>query len=145
MAGFKLKSTASDSAISVPFADRSKKIMAQGINGIVLNSEIDMTHPVAYGYRSSTIPVFKDSKYIFEPSGNLLYNPLSYTSKPLVSGYASEANQKLLKGAPAIHLFKYGRGCIVSMADNPNFRSFWYGTNRLLINSVFFSNIFFDE
>jgi hypothetical protein len=25
------------------------------------------------------------------------------------------------------------------MAENPNFRAFWYGTNRLLLNALFFA------
>ena len=27
------------------------------------------------------------------------------------------------------------------MADNPNFRAFWYGTDRLFTNAVFFGPI----
>ena len=26
------------------------------------------------------------------------------------------------------------------MVDNPNFRAFWYGTNRLFANAIFFGN-----
>jgi hypothetical protein len=27
------------------------------------------------------------------------------------------------------------------MTENPNFRAFWFGTNRLLLNAVFFGGI----
>jgi len=26
--------------------------------------------------------------------------------------------------------------------DNPNFRAFWYGTNGLMLNAIFFSEIY---
>ena len=27
------------------------------------------------------------------------------------------------------------------MIDNPNFRAFWYGTNKLMANMIFFGNL----
>ena len=30
------------------------------------------------------------------------------------------------------------QGRVISFIDNPNFRGFWYGTNRLFMNAVFF-------
>jgi hypothetical protein len=34
-----------------------------------------------------------------------------------------------------------GRGKVINMADNTNFRAFWYGTNKLFANAIFFGNI----
>jgi len=34
-----------------------------------------------------------------------------------------------------------GNGRIVSLVDNPNFRAFWYGTNKLMMNAIFFGRI----
>ena len=31
-------------------------------------------------------------------------------------------------------------GRVVSMTDNPNFRAFWWGTNKLFLNALFFGN-----
>jgi hypothetical protein len=30
---------------------------------------------------------------------------------------------------------------VIAMPDNPNFRAFWYGTNKLFLNSIFFGQI----
>ena len=30
---------------------------------------------------------------------------------------------------------------IVAMAENPNFRAFWHGTNRLFLNALFLGSI----
>jgi hypothetical protein len=35
---------------------------------------------------------------------------------------------------------KIGKGRVVMFADNPNFRSAWYGTNKLLMNAVLFGD-----
>ena len=37
---------------------------------------------------------------------------------------------------------RQGRGHIVLFADNPAFRAFWYGTNGLLLNAIFFGHTF---
>jgi len=33
---------------------------------------------------------------------------------------------------------RMGSGRVVAFTDNTNFRAFWYGTNKLLMNVVFF-------
>jgi hypothetical protein len=33
---------------------------------------------------------------------------------------------------------RFGRGAVVRLADDPNFRGFWYGTNKLYLNAIFF-------
>ena len=35
-----------------------------------------------------------------------------------------------------------GRGSVILYADDPNFRAIWYGTNKLFLNSLFFSTAF---
>jgi hypothetical protein len=34
----------------------------------------------------------------------------------------------------------YGSGKVIVMTDNPNFRAFWYGTNKLFLNAIFFGS-----
>ena len=34
-----------------------------------------------------------------------------------------------------------GKGKILLMTDNTNFRAFWFGTNRIILNMLFHSNI----
>jgi len=33
---------------------------------------------------------------------------------------------------------KLGKGKVIVFTDNTNFRAFWYGTNKLLMNAIFF-------
>ena len=113
----------------------------QQIRGAIFETETDLTHPLLYGYRSSKIPVFREEKDFFELPTNTYAAPLVYSSNPLMSGYLSSKNKELAKNAATIVVSSVGSGRVIAMIDNPNFRAFWYGTNKLMANMVFFGNL----
>ncbi|MEJ2257256.1 MAG: hypothetical protein P8X98_09650 [Woeseiaceae bacterium] len=47
-----------------------------------------------------------------------------------------------LAGTPSLIAERSGEGSIILFADNPNFRGYWYGTNKLFLNALFFSKLF---
>lgn len=131
---------AKDTSSIIPYSDRSKAKGAQVIGGAIFNMEIDDTHPLAYGYDQKTIPVFKRGEIALEPAKNTAWNPFIYTQNPLLSGYVSKENIEKFKGSPAASIATFGEGKVIAFVDNYNFRAFWYGTNRLFINGLFFGN-----
>ena len=66
--------------------------------------------------------------------------PVRYTSEPLLSGYIHPEHLEVAKNAAGVLVNSYGRGKIISFMDNPNFRAFWYGTNKLFMNAIFFGH-----
>ena len=64
-----------------------------------------------------------------------------FTSNPLLAGYAHPKNEKLIKNSPAAIALNVGSGRVIALSENPNFRAFWYGTNTLFLNTLFFGNI----
>ncbi len=64
-------------------------------------------------------------------------NPIQYTSNPLLSGYISKENAKVIKNTVPFKVQRFGRGRVIVFTDNTNFRAFWYGTNKLLMNHYF--------
>ena len=60
----------------------------------------------------------------------------------MASGYVSDKNAQALAGTAALIAERVGDGSVILFADNPNFRGYWYGTNKLFLNSVFFSRVF---
>ncbi|MEX0883701.1 MAG: hypothetical protein WDZ72_09535, partial [Cyclobacteriaceae bacterium] len=72
------------------------------------------------------------------PSKNPYANPLVYTNDPLASGYIHPTNLETLKGKSVIQVAVRGKGNIIGFVDDPNFRAFWFGTNKLFLNAVFF-------
>lgn len=113
----------------------------QLIRGAIFETELDLTHPLLYGFRNGKLPVFREEIDFFEQPTNVYAAPLSYSSNPLMSGYLSAKNKELSKNAATIIVSSVGTGRVIAMVDNPNFRAFWYGTNKLTANMVFFGSL----
>jgi len=120
------------------YSQMSRNRGAQVIGGSIFNTRIDLTHPLGYGFNSETLPVFRNSTLFMEKAENPYATPLYYTEDALSSGYISDENLKELQGSAAIVVSRLGGGKVITMTDNPNFRAFWYGTNKLFMNAIFF-------
>lgn len=127
-----------DSVKQRRYADLSNTRGAQFIGGSIFHATLDLTHPIAYGYNREEITVFRNTTDFMEIAENAYATPLRYTDEPLASGYISEENHELIGGTASIIVSSYGGGRVISFADNPAFRAFWFGTNKLLMNGVFF-------
>ncbi len=114
---------------------------ADVIGGSIFEAKIDLSHPLAFGYENEKIAVFRKGTLILEASKNAYATPLIYTSSPLLGGYSSTENIELIKNSAGIIVSGFGSGQVICMADNPNFRAFWFGTNKLLANAIFFGGI----
>lgn len=111
---------------------------AQNIDGAIFEAEIDRTHPINFGYKNNKIALFRDTTVFMKPDSSSYNNPIKYTKSPLLSGYISKPNLKELANSVPLQIKKLGKGKVVAFTDNTNFRAFWYGTNKLLMNAVFF-------
>lgn len=129
-------------AKNVPFAERRDFRGAQVIGGAIFEADIDLTHPIGYGYNKDKIALFRNTTLFVKPDSTSNYkNPLQYTQKALLSGYVSEENLEVLKGTIPFKTAGMGRGKVIAFTDNTNFRAFWYGTNKLLMNAIFFGKM----
>ena len=128
-------------ADDVTFSERQSFFGAQQTGGAIFNSIIDKSHPVNYGIESNSLPLFRNSNVYMTKSEQSFNNPIVYSPNPLMSGYISEENISLLKKSAPFKVIRSGKGKILLMTDNTNFRAFWFGTNRILLNMLFHSNI----
>jgi hypothetical protein len=101
---------------------------------------LDLSHPVAFGYHRKNLPVFRNSTLFVEPDKDSYNNPIQYTNSPLLSGYISEENLNDLKNTVPFKVSRTGKGRVIYFTDNTNFRAFWFGTNKLLMNAIFFGD-----
>ena len=129
------------SAKDISFEERSAFFGAQRIGGAIFNTKIDRSHPINFGQTNTNMPIFRNSTIFIEKDNESYNNPVVYTEKPLLSGYISEENVELLKSTTPVKINKIGKGKVIYLTDNTNFRAFWYGTNKILMNSIFFGNI----
>lgn len=128
-----------------PYIHASSDIGAQVIGGAIFQVQIDRTHPLSYGYANNTLPVFRRGTTFLEPTSNPYATPIIYTSRPLLSGYISNQNLDQLKNSAAAITGKLGNGQVILFTDNPTFRAYWYGTQKLLANALFFSPTINDK
>ncbi|WP_046745245.1 M14 family metallopeptidase [Kordia zhangzhouensis] len=128
-------------AKNVSFEQRRDHTGAQVIGGAIFNTKIDRSHPINFGYLNDELPMFRNTTVFLNPNDKSYNNPIQYTNNPLLSGYISEENLELLKNSVPFQTAQMGGGRVIVFTDNTNFRAFWYGTNKLLMNAIFFSNM----
>lgn len=126
-------------ANNVSFEQKRNFSGAQVIGGAIFNTKIDRSHPINFGYSKEFLPMFRRTKIFIKPDSSSYNNPIKYTNSPLLSGYISKPNLDVLKNTVPFQIKRLGKGRVVVFTDNTNFRAFWYGTNKLLMNAVFFS------
>lgn len=129
-----------DSLSYRPYAKLSADLGSKRLGGSIFQATLDLTHPMCYGYNNSTMPVFRRGTYFAEKSSNPYATPVRYTQDPVLSGYIKGETLDRGRGTAAVLVSAYGSGKVISMLDNPNFRAFWWGTNKLFANAIFFGH-----
>jgi len=129
-----------DTIKDVSFEAKSLKNGAQVIGGAIFEATIDRSHPINFGYKNDKIALFRNTTLFMKADKKSYNNPIQYTNNPLLSGYISKENAKVIKNTVPFKVQRMGRGRVLVFTDNTNFRAFWYGTNKLLMNAVFFGD-----
>ena len=128
----------------LPYVDAGEHIGRERLGGAIFEIDLDITHPLGFGYRTSKLPVYKNNRVFIAPSKNAFSTVGKYTSNPHIDGFVSTKNlETFLKPSASLIVSRMGRGRAVLFADNPNFRGAWYGTNKLFLNALFFGNNIF--
>jgi hypothetical protein len=130
-----------DSSQRLPYVQQEQINGAQQMNGAIFEANIDNTHPLAYGYNSKTVSMFKANKVFMEKSKNPYATPFYFGSSPLQSGYISAENLGAIKNSASVIVNTVGSGRIINIGENPNFRGFWLGGTKLMMNAIFFGKI----
>ena len=133
---FNLDSLTADAAWGEKRAARG----AHAVGGTILQTDLDPTHPLAFGIGES-VPTFRASSSFFDaesPTGIVgRYGPA-----PLLGGYISSARLESAAGSVAVVAVRHGRGAVIVLLDEPVYRGFWIGSARLLSNAVFLGDSF---
>lgn len=135
------KKPKNDQVTGVSFENKRLQSGAQVIGGAIFKAALDRSHPIAFGYKNKDLALFRNTTVFMAPDAKSYNNPIQYTQTPLLSGYISEENLELLKGSVPFKVQRLGKGRVIGFTDNTNFRAFWYGTNKLFMNAVFFGKL----
>jgi hypothetical protein len=129
-----------DTITNVSFESKSLNSGAQVIGGAIFEAKLDRSHPINFGYKNDNLALFRNTTIFIKPNKKSFNNPIQYTNSPLLSGYISKFNLKKLQSSVPFQVQGMGKGKVLVFTDNTNFRAFWYGTNKLLMNAIFFGD-----
>ncbi len=132
-----VKPDSSDRARYLPYAERRQFEGLQRIPGSALLATLDATHPLAFGMPKS-IYMLKSGTDALRADREL-HTVGRYHTDPaslLTSGYASQENLRHLAGNVFAGVLPMGQGKVVFLLDNPQFRMYWRGPSRMMINAV---------
>jgi hypothetical protein len=123
------------------YADAGDFEGAKRIGGSIWEADLDLTHPLGFGYSRRFLPVWRDHNFFFAPSSSE-YSTVArlVDDDPWLAGYISDENREQLQGSPSVIADQLGRGTVVLLVDNINFRGYWRGTNKLFMNALFFGD-----
>ena len=122
----------------LPYVDAGEHRGRERVGGAIFQVDLDVTHPLGFGYRSSKLPVYKNNMVFLAPSKSPYSTVAKYTQNPHIDGFVSKNNlEHFIKPSASLLVSPIGGGRAVLFADNPNFRGAWYGTNRLFLNALF--------
>jgi hypothetical protein len=125
----------------LPYVDAPENSGKESVGGIILEANLDLTHPLSFGYQRSDIPVYKNNEVWLAPSKSPYGTVAQYTENPHIDGFITAKNlNDYAKKSASLVVSRLGGGRVILFADNPNFRGSWYGTNRLLLNALFLGN-----
>ena len=121
------------------FGDRQALAAKKLIAGAVYRTQVDLSHPLMFGYSKDRLPMFKTANTILQENDELFTQVAKYTAQPLVAGYSSDELQALVANSAAIVVKQNSKGRVIAFVDNIHFRGYWDGTNKLMANSLFMS------
>ncbi len=124
------------------YVDAGPNLGKQRLGGAIFKVDLDITHPLGFGYTDRDLPVYKNNNVWLAPSKNEYNTIAKYTENPHIDGFISEENlEDNLKPSASLVVSPQGGGRVILFADNPNFRGSWYGTNKLFLNALFFGTL----
>jgi hypothetical protein len=138
---FKSSDEKRDSTVQLPYYLRSDETRAKDMAGSIFEAKVELTHPLGYGYTSSSVSVFKSNTLFMDKNNGPYDSPVIYTDNPLQSGYLYRGYKTVVKNSAAVNVDVIGRGRVISMVDNLTFRAFWLGTNKMFMNAIYFGNL----
>ena len=127
---------------SLTYGDKEALAGRKRIAGAIFNARLDTSHPLAYGYEQQDLPLFRNSTLIIDRPTQPFISVANYSEEPLLSGYTDRNLVNRIANNSALVAHNLGKGRVIATTDNFVFRGYWYGSAKLLANSLFFAKAF---
>jgi len=122
-----------------PYNLRERESIKNLITGSIVKTEVDNTHPMAFGYDDTYYSLkLNNNSFILLKDG---YNIGYLKENPeIISGFAGSEAVKKIKNSMIFGEEEMEKGSFIYLVDNPLFRSFWENGKLFFVNSIFFVN-----
>ena len=124
------------------YGDKEKLSARKRIAGAIFQAELDISHPLAFGYEQSDLPVFRNSTIIMQQTNEPFITVAKYSKSPLLSGYSDKNLVNRLANNPTLVAHNVGKGRVIASTDNLVFRGYFLGSMKIVANSLFFAKAF---
>ena len=122
------------------YVEASERSGARQIGGSVYEAQLDITHPIGFGYQRNRLNVYRNHAIFMKPSSSPYSTVVAYSNQAQLDGYVHQDWLLYIQESASVLVSPVGRGRAISFVDNPNFRGFWYGTNKMMLNAIFFGS-----
>ena len=115
---------------------RRRESISNNIIGSIFKSNIDNTHPLAFGYENIyySLKLSSTSYHLLEKGVNVGYFSENARS---VSGFAGKKALRQVSNSLLFGVENKGKGKIIYLVDNPLYRSFWENGKLFFANAIF--------
>ncbi|WNO59809.1 M14 family zinc carboxypeptidase [Rheinheimera sp. MMS21-TC3] len=130
------------SADDLSYADQEQLGGKRRLAGAIYQAQLDLSHPLAFGFTRAELPVFKNSVLLLKPSEQPFVNVALYSESPQLAGFTAAEYIPRISQSAALLAHNVGKGKVIAMTDNPVFRGYFFGSSRLLINALYLGHSF---
>lgn len=119
----------------LPYAGRERRFISSFNPGVIIATEMDPAHPLAYGI---------GDRYFSLKTGTAAFDYLDdgvnvgrFRQEAFVSGFIGHAARRKLAETLVFGVADLGQGKVVHLIDNPLYRGFWEEGKLLFANALF--------
>jgi len=111
------------------------------VPGAIFRAALDPDYWLRAGYDGEELPILVDSDRLYlppegPPSSSRRVVARFAEREPLLSGHAWDETKERIPGKVAVYEQRVGRGRVIAFAEEPNFRAYARGMNRMFLNAV---------
>jgi hypothetical protein len=119
-------------------SDDGKDAKRFDVPGAVFRGELDRDYWMSAGYDAGALPVLVDSDRLYLPPDGPVSSQRRVvgTYSSLLSGHAWQESLDRIPGAVFLYEQRVGSGRVIAFAEDPNYRGYARGMNRLFLNAV---------
>lgn len=122
-------------------SDSGRRATRYAVPGAVFRAALDPDYWLRAGYPGPEIPLLVNSDRVYlapdgPPNSGRRVVARIADGAPLLSGHAWEESRQRLPGAVVVYEQRVGRGRVIAFAEDPNFRAYARGMNRMFLNAV---------